>query len=224
MSSSEAVRVRRPVRPLRIIADRPGMPADGGSNASSVITAAEAQGKMMQTLAMVSEENVRAAFERGIEEGNRRTTELLQDQYAIRMEEESEKVNRLMESIQKVLVLQSESTELALFQFSLGVAEQIIRREVAMDKEILLNIIKDGIRKIVGVERMKIRIHPADLSFVQEKKQTINSVSDSLREIVFEPDASVEQGGCTIESDIGNVDARIASQLDLVRDIISKQS
>jgi len=201
-----------------------GAYAAAASGRSAVLKAEERSDELMVSLGMVSEEREREAYERGIEEGSRRTTALLQEQYSVRMEEEAQKVNALMDSIQRVLVHQSAATEQALFRFALGVAEQIIRREVSQDKDILLSIMKDGIRKIVGVERMKIRVNPADLEYVHEKKQTIQSVSDSLREIVFDGDPSVEPGSCAIESDIGNVDARIVSQLEQVRDIISKHS
>ncbi len=201
-----------------------GAYAAAAAGRSAVLKAEQRSDEVMVPLGMVSEEREREAYERGIEEGSRRTTALLQEQYSVRMEEEAQKVNALMDSIQRVLVHQSAATEQALFRFALGVAEQIIRREVAQDKEILLSIMKDGIRKIVGVERMKIRVNPADLEYVHEKKQTIQSVSDSLREIVFDGDPSVEPGSCAIESDIGNVDARIVSQLEQVRDIINKHS
>ncbi|NUN69459.1 MAG: hypothetical protein HUU02_07075 [Bacteroidetes bacterium] len=223
MSSSDTIRLPRPQRRFRLETGAyDAIDAAGGR--SAVLKADQPHAVPMVPLGMVSEEREREAFERGIEEGSRRTTALLQEQYAVRMEEEARKVAALMDSIQRVLVLQSAETEQALFRFAIGVAEQIIRREVEQDTEILLAIMKDGIRKIVGVERMKVRVNPADLEYVHDRKQTIQSVSDSLREIVFEGDPSVGQGSCAIESDIGNVDARIASQLDQVRDIISKHS
>lgn len=223
MSSSEIIRLPRSQRRIRVDAGAYDT-IDTAGGRSSVMKAEEELNIPMVPLGMVSEEREREAFERGIEEGSRRTTELLQEQYSVRMEEEAQKVAALMDSIQRVLVHQSAETEQALFRFSLGVAEQIIRREVSQDRDILLSIMKDGIRKIVGVERMKVRVNPADLEYVHEKKQTIQSVSDSLREIIFDGDPSVEPGSCAIESDIGNVDARIVSQLEQVRDIISKHS
>lgn len=223
MSSCEIIRLPRSQRRFRVDAGAYDA-LDTAGGRSSVLKADDELAVPMVPLGMVSEERAREAFEQGIEEGSRRTTALLQEQYAVRMEEEAQKVAALMDSIQRVLVHQSAETEQALFRFSLGVAEHIIRREVAQDRDILLAIMKDGIRKIVGVERMKVRVNPSDLEYVHEKRQTIQSVSDSLREIIFDGDPAVEPGSCAIESDIGNVDARIVSQLDQVRDIISKHS
>ena len=40
---------------------------------------------------------------------------------------------------------------------------------------------------------------------------------------MFVADEHVEQGGCIIESDLGNVDARIATQIEQVYAIINQQ-
>ncbi len=223
MSSCEIIRMPRSQRRVRIDTDDPVRNGMDHASASSVFKGADA-GLMQQSFGLVSEEKVREAFEQGIEEGSRRTTELLQDQYSERITQECMRIGQVLASIQKTLSSQSIQSEQALFAFALGVAEHIVRREVSQDKEILMNIMKDGIRKIVGVERMTVRLNPADLTYIQENKHTIQSVSDSLREITFEPDASVEQGGCTIESDIGNVDARISTQLEQVKELIGKHS
>ena len=221
MSSCEIIRMPRSQRKIRISSEE--YRAGGPENVSAVIKGTGHE-EMLQSFNLVSEEKVREAFEHGIEEGSRRTTELLQDQYSERITLECQRINQVLGSIQRTLSSQSGQTEQALFAFAVGVAEHIIRREITQDKEILVNIMKDGIRKIVGVEQMKVRLNPSDLNYIQENKHTIQSVSDSLREITFEPDPSVEQGGCTIESDIGNVDARISTQLEQVKELIGKHS
>lgn len=223
MSSCEIIRMSRSQRRVRIAMDDAGPNGLEKFTPSSVYKGGTA-GELQQSFGLVSEEKVREAFEQGIEEGSRRTTELLRDQYSDRIAEECARIGQVLSSIQKKLSSQSVQSEQALFAFAVGVAEHIVRREVAGDKEILMNIMKDGIRKIVGVERMTIRLNPVDLNYIQENKQSIQSVSDSLREITFEPDPSVEQGGCTIESDIGNVDARISTQLEQVKELIGKHS
>lgn len=220
MSSCEIIRMPRSQRRVRIASED----FDTGSENVSAVIKGTGHEAMLQSFNLVSEEKVREAFEHGIEEGSRRTTELLQDQYSERIAEECARISQVLSSIQRSLSSQSGQTEQALFTFAVGVAEHIVRRAVEQDKDILMNIMKDGIRKIVGVERMKVRLNPAELNYIQENKHTIQSVSDSLREITFEPDPSVEPGGCTIESDIGNVDARISTQLDQVKELIGKHS
>lgn len=211
MSSCEIIRMPRAQRQVRVLSE-----GDGRAFRAHRETAPEA----MVSFAAANEEALRRAFEQGIEEGQRRTSELLGAQYTERVEEQCRRIDALYAAVQEALSSQSAETERALTAFAVGVAEQIVRREVALDRDIVLAIMKEGIRKIVGVEKLTVRVHPDDLTYVQEQRRTVQAVSDSLREIVFEADPGVEPGGCTIESDIGNVDARIATQLDQVRSFI----
>jgi Flagellar biosynthesis/type III secretory pathway protein len=46
------------------------------------------------------------------------------------------------------------------------------------------------------------------------------SHADSVREIVIESDNKVERGGCIIESDLGNIDARLSTQFELIEEAL----
>jgi flagellar assembly protein FliH len=109
-----------------------------------------------------------------------------------------------------------ERLERDLFRFALAVAERIVRREVMMDDATILRQVKDAIRRVVGVESIRLRIHPQDEAVVRQHRPGIIASVDSLRDVVVEPDAAVEPGGCIIDSSSGNVDARISTQLQQI--------
>ena len=112
------------------------------------------------------------------------------------------------------------ASEEATVRFAFGVAERIIRKELSQDPSIVVEQIKEGIRRVLGVESVKIRVHPEDLPLVREQKGAIQSSGDALREIVVEGDESLEQGDCIIESDMGNIDARISTQLKQIENVL----
>lgn len=170
----------------------------------------------IQSLSAVGEHELHEAYQKGIEEGRKRTSELLQSEYSARVESECQRIDQFLSTIKEQLSTIGGNAESALLRFSLGVAEQIVRQQIKTNPEIVLNTIKDSIKKIFGVERIKIRINPIDMNIAQEGRSGIQSISQSLREIVFESDASIESGGCIIESDLGNVDGRISMQLEQI--------
>jgi len=172
---------------------------------------------------LVDEQAVHIAFQQGIEEGHRRATELMKAEYQDMVQEERNQIQSLFQTIEQRLSGLTPAVEKALLTFTLGVAEHIVRQEIQTSPAIVLNVIQDGIKNILGVETIKIRVHPSNVQLVQEQKHTIQSVSASLREIIFEADEHVEQGGCIIESDLGNVDARIITQIEQVNSIINQQ-
>jgi len=61
-----------------------------------------------------------------------------------------------------------------------------------------------------------IKINPADFSVLHSEDQGI-FLEESFSKIKFEQDEKIEPGGCIVETDIGNVDSRIATQIFEVR-------
>ncbi|MBW7886944.1 MAG: hypothetical protein H3C35_01110 [Bacteroidetes bacterium] len=223
MSSSETIKIQRNAASVKILrfpvvqTEQETEPMNG--TAEEEVRNNE---KVFSSISPIYDEQaVNEAFQRGIEEGNRRAAELLQQEYNGRIAQEHDRLTALMETLQQRLALAGPDVEKALTNFSLAVAENIIRKEVQIDTSIIEQIIKDGIRKIIGIEKITISLNPQDAALFREKKHTLQSASESLREITFLDDPAIERGGCILESDIGNVDARIATQIEQVRSIIN---
>ena len=119
----------------------------------------------------------------------------------------------LMANIRKEFSNLQQKSEEIVVRFSIAVAEQILRREVLLDNTIVLQQIKEGLRRVLGVDHIKIRVNPVDEAMVREQRAAIASGSDSLHDMIIEADEKVERGGCILESDSGNVDVRISTQM-----------
>jgi len=88
-----------------------------------------------------------------------------------------------------------------------------LRREVILDDTVVLQQIKEGLRRVLGVDHIKVRVNPIDEAMVREHRAAVAMGSDSLRDMLIEADEKVERGGCILESDSGNVDVRLSTQL-----------
>lgn len=153
------------------------------------------------------------AYEKGRAEGRAEAEAEIQKRLAIARAEADDRIGALMEGIARQVRVFTASLEHDAYQFSLAVAERIIKREIARDDEIVVRQVREAIRRIVGVETIRLRIHPDDEALVRSHRAELLASADSLREVAIEPDDSLERGGCVIESSSGNVDARIATQL-----------
>lgn len=99
---------------------------------------------------------------------------------------------------------------------ALAIARKIICREITTDKKIVLNVIKEALTQAAGRETIRIKINPADLEVIKAHDIELSryfQVDDAIR---FEPDHSISSGGCVIETDLGEIDARIEKQLQIV--------
>lgn len=137
---------------------------------------------------------------KGLEEGRKKTVVL----------------EKLLEELSTYREKQYRDIEKELVDLVTVISKKIINQELTVNKEAVLNIVKAAIESAVGNEEIKIRINPEDYDNVsQHREEFIHSI-DGLKNISFEADKSVLQGGCLIETIYGDIDARLDKQLETV--------
>jgi len=118
-----------------------------------------------------------------------------------------------IEKYRKQLYINAEEDAVEL---SLAVARKIIRREISVDHEVVLNVVKGALEKVIDHEKVKIRINPTDLETVQTALFQFSTLVENLENVHFEADGAITAGGCIVETRFGNIDARIENQLDQI--------
>lgn len=168
-----------------------------------------------QTAHRTGNENAETAYRRGYEEGRAQAIEELQEDFKSQLQQEQQVFRKLTESIAEQIRYFHQKSEQFVVKFAIAIAERIVKREVKTDKEIILRLIREAIHKVVGVERITIHLNPDDEEIVRRHRGELLSRlgRESVREIIIEPDEKIERGGCIMESNQGNVDARISEQM-----------
>jgi len=103
------------------------------------------------------------------------------------------------------LALEAELAQ-AVSNTAMRLARQLVRSELATDPAIVAQVARDALGAVLLTARqITLRINPQDLPLVGE------ALAETLqaRGARVLPDASLERGGCRVESDLGAVDARI---------------
>lgn len=108
--------------------------------------------------------------------------------------------------------------EKELVELSLAIAKQVICREVAVDREIVLHVARKALAKVEDPGRIKIKISSSDLQFVNENQSQLTNLVDNMENVTLEAAECVQSGGCIIETDMGEIDARIEKQLQAVEE------
>jgi flagellar assembly protein FliH len=103
-----------------------------------------------------------------------------------------------------------------LLQLSLHIAKKIIHQEVSTNGELVIEVVRSALQCAIDREKLKIRLNPSDLQLCREKRPDILKGFDDIKQIVFEPDENVSKGGTIIESDLGEIDARLERQFEKV--------
>jgi flagellar assembly protein FliH len=169
-------------------------------------------------------ERVSQAYGRGRVEGREEAEAGFKQVLADCRLQTDERIGALLGAMGGQLRLFGESLEHGAYQFALAVAARIINREVAIDNDTIVRQIKGAIRRVVGVETIRLRVHPDDEEIVREHRAVFLSSAGNIRDMVIEVDDLLEPGGCIIESSAGNVDARISTQLSQVATALLDQA
>ena len=112
--------------------------------------------------------------------------------------------------------------EPAVFAIAARMAEKIVGHAVALDPTIMAAIAADAIaacRTRGGVAQL--RVHPDDLAPVAEARAALAEALGGQDALEIVADESVGRHGCVVETAVGRVDARLATQLEALRRVLS---
>ena len=113
------------------------------------------------------------------------------------------------------LVIRAIEPEVA--KLSIRIAEKIIQTQVEINQDIVINMIRSALDKVKQREEVLIKVSQEDYEYVREKKDVFACMVEGLKTMDIVVDPGVERGGCIIETNLGNVDARISTQIQTVQ-------
>jgi flagellar assembly protein FliH len=105
----------------------------------------------------------------------------------------------------------------------MAVVKQVIQTEVEENKSIILKTVTKTLEAAVPADQYYIRVHPEDLNIVTEKEPLFLAGMKGLKNISFLADETISRGGCIAESQVGEVDATIDSQLTEIYEHLRKE-
>jgi flagellar assembly protein FliH len=189
---------------------QPGHPANypAGSSAqadSELAHAIVTQQTRIQQLERELEQRPKQAYQKGFAEGQ--TTGAQQSAAKI-----EPALARLAESLRELASLRRKyllEAEADAVKLAVAVARKILHRELSVDPESLLGVVKAAFERVDARDIHRIRLNPEDQPIVQAHL----AAAGVPPQIELIADASLERGGVVIETSRGCLDASVASQL-----------
>jgi flagellar assembly protein FliH len=163
-------------------------------------------------------------YQIGYDQGKRESEEILTREYNDQIKLQQESINSILNKIYSQHLQSQEIIERDSLKLIIAIAERVIRREVLIDDQIVLRQIQEAMRRVSGIDRLKLRINPQDESLIKSHRNEIVASGDAVHELVIETDDTIEKGGCVLESDAGNVDARLSTQLKQIEAALISES
>lgn len=113
-----------------------------------------------------------------------------------------------------------ESSEAQLCNIAIVVARKVVKAITESDQAVILRNISEALRKVKGRATVTIRVNVNDLDLTTRHKDDFYRMLDNIENVNVLEDPNIEKGGCIIETDFGDIDARIATQLDEIETAI----
>jgi flagellar biosynthesis/type III secretory pathway protein FliH len=110
-------------------------------------------------------------------------------------------------------------TERDATQAALLVAGQLLGSELTAEPEKITALLRPHLARMRRAQRLVLRLHPEDASWLEQHPAALNTLREQQTQassLELRPDASITRGGCVVESNIGELDARVETRLTLL--------
>ncbi|MCX8031412.1 MAG: FliH/SctL family protein [Thermodesulfovibrionales bacterium] len=159
------------------------------------------------------EEIEREAYEKGYEAGQKAGFEM-GEQKAMLLIQRLEKMLLDLGELRKRELMQLEKQVL---QLSLTIAKKIILKEISVNPEILVHIVKEALLKLQRAGQIVIKIHPTLHEIFIKNNSTLLNISSDL---IFEVDSKAPIFGATIIGPEETIITDIEEQFKIISDEI----
>lgn len=103
-------------------------------------------------------------------------------------------------------------SETQLINLVLLISQKVIKVISENQKNVVINNVIQALRKLKSRGEVIIRVNLQDVQLTSEHVKDFMRMVENVSSITVLEDSTVDRGGCVIETDFGNIDARIASQ------------
>lgn len=106
--------------------------------------------------------------------------------------------------------------EAAAIQLAVGIAERILRQQLAQQPALALPSMREALQLAAGQPHLKVHLHPHDLELLQQSGLSLSQRLGALGQAELIPDEGLSRGGCYLETEHGVIDARLETQLERI--------
>jgi flagellar assembly protein FliH len=129
-------------------------------------------------------------------------------------------VERLVQRTQTVLERAQDKrgeilaeSEQEIVDLVLLLTRKVVKAITENQRTVVLQNVVQALRKVKARGNVIIRVNMVDVKLTTEHTKTFIQMLEGVQGIQVVEDSTVDSGGCIIETDFGEIDARIASQL-----------
>ena len=112
--------------------------------------------------------------------------------------------------------------EAAAVDLAFQIAEKVIAATVASDREAVLGVVSGALLRTTDRDHLVLEVNPGDFELVRDSAAELAARLGGISRMEVVSERRVEAGGCVVRTDAGEIDARVSSQLERVRQLLAE--
>lgn len=187
--------------------------AEARQEAARIIEDAKCRAEEIVASAEADAERIKdEAEKKGKQDGYKKGLEEAKDEFCNILGE----IGKIRDQARKEYGLLLDSAEADIIHMVLDIARKVIETEVSVNREYLLEIIKNAILRCTDRDNIILKVSPHDFDFVLESREKLNAMVDGIEEMEIRKEASLARGSCVVETRYGIIDAGINTKMDKI--------
>jgi flagellar biosynthesis/type III secretory pathway protein FliH len=154
------------------------------------------------------------AYQKGFLEGEKAAF----DSHAVGVASAVQSMNRAIAEIRRLSQEIYQSIEREVVELALSIARKVVCQEIKINRDVVLCVAREALSQVDVPGKIKVRLNPADLEFITSIQGQNSNFLQEMDRVTFEAEESISNGGCVIETQLGEIDARIEKQLQVVEE------
>jgi flagellar assembly protein FliH len=100
------------------------------------------------------------------------------------------------------------------------IVEKIIHRSIQISPDIILDTVRAASSHLMETDEIHLRLHPSDFEYIREIEAALSKKLSGKKNFHIVEDSTLERGGVVIETEFGEVDATIRSQIEHMKEAV----
>jgi flagellar assembly protein FliH len=168
------------------------------------------EGKALEKLKEIQESAYREAYNLGLEDGRKKAFL----EYTTQIEENLKSLNVLMGTLSNMKEHMLAFNEAHLIKLMFHMASRLTHQTMQENNPAVVEVIKNCVALAQDEEDILVKVAAQQFEYLQGLKGETGHQLDFLKNVRLEPSPDVKPGGCIIETNYGEVDARIEQRIN----------
>lgn len=166
--------------------------------------------RALEMLADIQQKAYQEAQALGLEDGRKQAF----SEVSAMIAEKLDRLEELLGSMTRVKEEIRAQNEAHMIKLLYHMASRVAGVHLENHNEAIVEILRSAVSLAQDEENIRVELHPSQVEFIEEIRKQNGREFEFLKKIRFEPGLRIKPGGCVVETNYGEIDARIETRLE----------